>query len=208
MLQNFYKGLTPMSKGHVDAAAGGAFFSLTINNATTLIEKMVANQSWGEEQKQQKGMHTMKETDMLAIKIDLLLSRLNERAHEKEVIKATVQATDSQMTWEVCGEVGHSGNDCPETREDAAYINNRFRPHGGNNQSRFQHNNSNFNSNFNSNYNSNKPSLKDLVLGQAKINENLMKKLVYNDEILENINSKLEGLTSSVKNQLSFNKMI
>jgi hypothetical protein len=25
----------------------------------------------------------MKETDMLAVKIDLLLSRLNERAHEK-----------------------------------------------------------------------------------------------------------------------------
>jgi hypothetical protein len=47
VLQNFYEGLTPMSKGHVDAAAGGAFLSLTINNATTLIEKMVANQSWG-----------------------------------------------------------------------------------------------------------------------------------------------------------------
>ena len=54
-----------MSKGHVDAAAGGAFLSLTINGATALIEKMVANQSWGEERKQQKGMHTTKEADML-----------------------------------------------------------------------------------------------------------------------------------------------
>jgi len=43
VLQNFYEGLTPMSKGHVDAATGGAFLSLTIDNATTLIEKMVAN---------------------------------------------------------------------------------------------------------------------------------------------------------------------
>ena len=43
MLQNFYEGLMPMSKGHVDAAAGGTFLSLTINGATTLIEKMVAN---------------------------------------------------------------------------------------------------------------------------------------------------------------------
>ena len=60
-----------------------------------------------------KGMHTMKETDMLAAKIDLLLSRLNERDHEKEVMKAAVQATDSQMTCEVCGEVGHSENNCP-----------------------------------------------------------------------------------------------
>jgi len=43
MLQNYYEGLTPMSKGHVDATTGGAFLSLTIKNATTLIEKMVAN---------------------------------------------------------------------------------------------------------------------------------------------------------------------
>jgi hypothetical protein len=45
-----------MSNGHVDAAAGGAFLSLTIDNATTLIEKMVTNQSWAEERKTQKGM--------------------------------------------------------------------------------------------------------------------------------------------------------
>jgi hypothetical protein len=44
-LQNFYNGLTPMSKGHVDATARGAFLSLTINGATALIKKMVANQS-------------------------------------------------------------------------------------------------------------------------------------------------------------------
>jgi len=35
-LQNFYEGLMPMSKGHIDAAAGGAFLSLTINNAIAL----------------------------------------------------------------------------------------------------------------------------------------------------------------------------
>jgi hypothetical protein len=32
-----------MSKGHVDTAAGGAFLSLTINDAMALIEKMVAH---------------------------------------------------------------------------------------------------------------------------------------------------------------------
>jgi len=50
--------------------------------------------------------------------------------------------------------------------------------------------------------------LKDLVLSQAKIIENLTKKLMYNDKMLENINTKIKGLTSSVKNQLSFHKMI
>jgi hypothetical protein len=50
--------------------------------------------------------------------------------------------------------------------------------------------------------------LKDLVFGQAKINENISKKFSYNDKIFENINSKLENLSFSIKNQLSFNKMI
>jgi hypothetical protein len=53
----------------------------------------------------------------------------------------------------------------------------------------------------------NQPSFKDLVLGQVKINENITKKLICNNKMLENINSKIESL-SSVKNKLSFNKMI
>jgi hypothetical protein len=98
----------------------------------------------------------------------------------------------------------------PKTHEEVTYINNGFRQlgnNGWNNQSRTQ-GNLNYNSNYNSNYNPNQPSLKELVLGQAKINENLTKKLAYHDKSLENINSKLENLTSSIHNQLSFNKMI
>jgi hypothetical protein len=47
--------------------------------------------------------------------------------------------------------------------------------------------------------------LKDLVLGQAKVNESLNK---TNDKTLESINLKIETLSSALKNQLSFNKMI
>ena len=79
-----------MSKGHVDAIAGGAFLSLTIDGAKALIKKMVANQSWGEERKQQKGMHAVKEADMLATKIDLLMKRLDDHAAKKEAIKSTI----------------------------------------------------------------------------------------------------------------------
>ena len=74
----------------------------------------------------------MKEVDMLAAKMDLLLKRLNERAHEKEAMKATVRVTNSQMTYEVCEEVGQSGNDCPKTHEEAAYLNNEFRQQSNN----------------------------------------------------------------------------
>ena len=109
------------------------------------------------------------------------------------------------MTCEVYGEVRHSGNNCPETHEDAAYINNEFRQ-GNNNRWNKKSRPQGRNSNFNLNYNSNQPSLKDLVLGQAKINKNLTKKLSYNDNIPEYINFKIEGLSTSVKNQLSLIK--
>jgi hypothetical protein len=75
ILQNFYNGLTPTARGHVDVAAGGAFFSLTIANATKLIEKMVSNQGWSDDRlwPRQRGTHTTKEADMLNANMDLLI---------------------------------------------------------------------------------------------------------------------------------------
>jgi hypothetical protein len=77
-----------------------------------------------------KGMHTVKEMDMLAAKLDLLLKKMDEGS--KQQIRAPIQALDSQFTCEVCGNDGHLRNDCPETREDYAYLNNnnRFRQQG------------------------------------------------------------------------------
>ena len=127
------------------------------------------------------------------------MKRLEERDQDKDTMMGTIQAMDSHMTCEVCGNVGHLGNDCPKTREEAAFINNGFRQpsgnNGWNNQSHPQGN-----SNYNSNYNLNQPSFKDLVLGQSKINENVTKKLMSNDKMLENINNQIKGLTSAVKN--------
>jgi hypothetical protein len=36
----------------MDAATGGAFLSLTINQVTSLVEKMASNQGWNEERTQ------------------------------------------------------------------------------------------------------------------------------------------------------------
>ena len=72
------------------------------------------------------------ETDMLSTKIDLLMKRLEECAQDKDAMIGTVQAMDSHMTCEVCGNIGHSGNDCPETREEAAFINSGFHQSGNN----------------------------------------------------------------------------
>jgi hypothetical protein len=49
LIQNFYHGLVPLDRSHLDVAAGGAFFSLNVTDAKALIEKMVSNQGWSDE---------------------------------------------------------------------------------------------------------------------------------------------------------------
>jgi hypothetical protein len=66
-------------------------------------------------------MHQLKEVDMLSAKMDLLMKKLEDRVNEK---KEVMHINDSRMTCEVCGDTGHSGNNCLETQEDVNYINN------------------------------------------------------------------------------------
>ena len=118
---------------------------------------------------------------------------------------------DSRMICETCGETGHMGNSCPITQEEANFVgasnsnNSGFHPQQGWNSKPNlpfgQQQGMNFNNNF-------EPTLKDLVYGQKKINDNISKKFLANDKILESLAEQLEGLNSVIKNQLSFNKMI
>jgi len=43
LMQTFYHELGNSARETMDAAAGGAFQSLTISQATTLVEKMASN---------------------------------------------------------------------------------------------------------------------------------------------------------------------
>ena len=77
-------------------------------------------------------MHTVKETDVIAAKLDLLIKKMEEGG--KQLIHAPIYAMGSHFTCEVCDNDGHSGNDCPETREDCTYLNNNnngYRPQQG-----------------------------------------------------------------------------
>jgi len=65
-------------------------------------------------------MHQLKEVDMLAAKMDLLMKRLDEKTVEK---KEVMHIHDSGMTCEECGETGHTGTNCLELKEDVNYIN-------------------------------------------------------------------------------------
>ena len=49
VMQMFYHGLTNSTRETMDAAARGAFLSLTLLAATTLMEKKASNQGYNEE---------------------------------------------------------------------------------------------------------------------------------------------------------------
>ena len=49
LMQTFYHGLTNSTHETMDAAAGGAFLSLTLLATTTLVEKMDSNKGLNEE---------------------------------------------------------------------------------------------------------------------------------------------------------------
>ena len=114
----------------MDAAVGVAFFSLNVIDAKALIEKMASNQGWSDERLQpyKRVMHSLKEADMLVAKMDLLAKKLENC--KKMSAQETIQAMDTHMTCEVCGETKHSRNLCLETHEDLNFINNDngFRP--------------------------------------------------------------------------------
>ena len=67
-------------------------------------------------------MHSLKEADMLVAKVDLLVNRLENC--EKMSAQEIVQAMDTHMTCEACGETGCSSNFCPKTHEDLNFVNN------------------------------------------------------------------------------------
>jgi hypothetical protein len=98
LLQTFYHGLSTNTSAMMDAAAGGAFLSLTLTQATDLVEKMAANQAWNEERQprnKERGMHQLKEVDKLSAKMDLMMKRLEDKAPEKREV---MQLIESRMT--------------------------------------------------------------------------------------------------------------
>jgi hypothetical protein len=61
----------------------------------------------------------------------------------------------------------------------------------------------------NNSYNNfNQSPLRELVLNQEKLMDNLSKKLASNDKVLEIINNRMDNFSTAIKNQLSFNKML
>jgi hypothetical protein len=116
------------------------------------------------------------------------------------------------MTFEECGNTGHSGSQYPQLEEDVNYINNDNQYHPQQDQGWTQQRTNHLGNhlgNYQGNNSSNKFSpLRDLVQNQGRIMDNLSKKLASNDKILETISNKMECFSSAIKNQHGFNKML
>ena len=77
---------------------------------------MVINKWWNEERLKPKkrGVHALNEVDMLSVKMDLLMKKIEESSSKKgiEAIQtpATFCVVETDPWCEVCGGDDHSGN--------------------------------------------------------------------------------------------------
>ena len=128
-----------------------------------------------------RGIHALNEVDTLSAKMNLLMKKVEEDSKkEQEAIQpyTTARAVKTDPWCDVCGGEDHSGNNCPKTNEEVSFIssnnnnNNGYRPQqqlqGWNSCPIYQNQGNSYNNNFNNSY-GNQPSLRDLVLGQSKI---------------------------------------
>jgi hypothetical protein len=202
-----YHGLIRSAWEHIDAAAGGSFFALSIEKAHKLIEKMASNQSWDEEhtQTRTRKVRQLDEVDKFTAKIDLHMKKLENPGLDH------LKMVDARVACEECREIGHMGINCPTVSQDVNFIgnfNNSFHSNQGFNvgwnKCNFPFNNRQ-QGGMGQNFNKSEPSFKDIVWDhQLRINLEVGKKLLANDRILESINSKMNNFTMAVHNQLNF----
>jgi hypothetical protein len=118
IIQSFYDGLIHTACEHIDAAAGGSFFVLSIDEAHKLVEKMSSNQSWDDERtpSHTRKVHQLEEVDTLTAKIDLLMKKLENLGLDH------LKMVDARVTCEECGETGHMGVNCLTVCQDANFV--------------------------------------------------------------------------------------
>jgi hypothetical protein len=126
IIQSLYHGLICSAREHIDAVVGGSFFTLSIEEARKMVEKMASNQSWNEEHTQThtRKVHQLQEVDMLTFKIDLLMKKLENPGLDH------LKLIDAQVTCEECGETCHMGINCSMVPYDVNFVgnfNNGFR---------------------------------------------------------------------------------
>jgi hypothetical protein len=153
-------------------------------------------------------VHQLEEVDMLTAKIDLLMKKIKNPGLDH------LKMVDARVMCEECGEIGHTGINCPMVPQDVNFVgnsNNGFRSNQGFNacwnKTSFPFNDRQQGGNG-QNFNRNEAPLRDIIRDQVRINNEVGKKIHVTDRLLENINAKIDSFTVAPQNQLSFNKML
>jgi hypothetical protein len=128
-VQKFYQGLTVASRTIIDASAGGSIIELTPTEAFTLFKKVADNDTWAssgcllpvQPMGNVKGVLQVKKENILEVKIDSLMRRLEKMEIEKKEAQ-NLKAAEARSTCEECGEYGHVHKDCPEEAKVLDYM--------------------------------------------------------------------------------------
>ena len=130
----------------------------------------------------------MDEVNAIPQKMELLMKKLDERANftmDREAIQQQISACNQNIKQ--------------STKHEVAYAINNLRPQKGGTTSRFK---------SQGNTKSSSPSLRKLVMSQAKVNENINNKLLAHEKILKIISTKMKSFATSIKDELYFIKML
>jgi hypothetical protein len=121
LVQKFYQGLTMASRTIIDASAGGSIIELMSTEAFTLFKNVADNDTWASSgclltvkpTGNVKGVLQVEKEDILEVKIDSLMRRLDKMEIEKKEAQY-LKVVEARSTCEECGEYDHVHKDCPE----------------------------------------------------------------------------------------------
>ena len=154
--------------------------ALTAGMAEELMEKIEKNQTWSPDNIQacHQSEEAPEELYALSNKMDVPLNWLDERAKYKEDQRAIEAAyIDGTLA---------KNSIPPQARQ-------RWNQPQFNRQGKYQGND------YYNSSNTKLPPLRELVVEQGRINDNLLKKVAATDEILEKINTKMDTFSSAIK---------
>ena len=188
IIQTFYAGLNFSSRNLLDSATGGTFMSITLGEATKLLDNMMINYSeWHTERAPQgKKVNSVEETSSLSDKIDAIMSMLvNDRTNidPNNVPLASLVAQEEHV------DVNFIKNN--------NFNNNAYRNNSSNNYRPYPYNNGNgYGNSYGNSYNNNRNSppgleamLKEFISTQTAFNKSVEEKLGKIDILASKVDS-------------------
>ena len=189
IIQTFYAGLNFSSRNLLDSAAGGTFMSLTLGNATKLLDNMMINYSeWHTERAPQgKKVNSVEEVSSLSDKIDTIMSMLvNGKAHvdPNNIPLSSLVSQEEQVDVNFIKSNNFNNNAYRNN-----FGNNKYMPYPSNNGNAYGNSYGNSYSNNRSAPSDLEVMLKDFINKQTAFNKSVEEKLGKIDVLASKVDS-------------------